>query len=269
MKKLMKALFVLLPVPVVLISCALPASADMFWEPDSEFWHEHHNEVEDAEHPYEFAGENGSVAFYSRPGKTVLEEVPNGDGLYIKYTWFDGTELWGCTNTESKKYGRRIDVWVRMIDMLRIYDDVQFRLDHAEEIERNADLSVEFEAVKRFPYPNGPEQDAVLYENLTGPFKFRMLYTDEAGLRWGGQNHHKWIEWYCIDEPLIEGAPERKYILSPEQEARAAAQSRQTTLLLAAVLVLAVVIVTVVLIRKIPKRQKATQQENEDTKSDV
>ena len=268
MKQFGKSLLVLLLVPTMVISCAIPASADMFWEPDSEFWHEHHNEVEDAEHPYEFAGENGSVAFYSRPGKTVLEEVPNGDGLYIKYTWFDGTELWGCTNTESKKYGRRIDVWVRMIDMLRIYDDVQFRLDHAEEIERNADLSVEFEAVKRFPSPNGPEQDAVMIENPID-LNFRWLYTDEAGLRWGGRSAHKSVDWYCIDEPLIEGAPERKYILSQEQEARAASKERQKTLILASVLVAAVVIVTVVLIRKIPKRKEAQQQENEDTQGDV
>lgn len=267
MKQFGKSLLVLLLVPVLVLACAVPACADLFWEPDYEFWREHHSQVETAEHIYEFAGENGSVAFYSRPGKTVLEEVPNGDGLYIKYTWFDGTELWGCTRANSKKYGRDIDIWVRMIDMLRIYDAYQFRLDHEAEIERNVDLSFKFEAVKCFPYPNGPEQDAVMIESPIN-LNFRWLYTDEAGLRWGGRSAHKSVDWYCIDEPLIEGTPERKYILSPEQEARAAAKDRQKTLILAAVLVAAVVIVTIVLIRKIPKRQKAPQPENEDTQGD-
>ena len=254
MKRLLKSLLVLLLVPVLLVSCAIPACADLFWEPDYEFWREHHDEVEDAERAYEFAGKNGSVSFYSRPGETVLKEFPNGENIYVKYTWFDGTELWGCSMAKLGEDNKYTDGWVRMEDMLLIYDSKQFFQEHESEIERNIDLSAEFEAVKRFPYPNGPERDTQVLENPRDSYDFDVLYTDEAGLRWGGQYFQRWTDWYCIDEPLIEGAPERKYILSPEQEARAAAQSRQTTLLLAAVLVLAVVIVTVVLVRKIPKR---------------
>lgn len=259
MKKFVKVLLVLLLVPAMVISCALPASADLFWEPDSEFWHEHYNEVEEAEHAYEFAGENGSVAFYSRPGKAVLKEFPNGDWLFINYTWFDGTELWGCARAdwEGTDY---TDGWVRMIDMLRIYDGTQFIEDHDAEIERNVDLSVEFEAVKRFPYPNGPEQDT----RMLDPYKIDFLYTDEAGLRWGGEYEHRSWNWYCLDEPLIEGVPEREYVLSPEQEARAAAKERQKTLLLAAVLVAAVVIVTVALIHKLPKRKESAPKGEDD-----
>ena len=271
MKKWMKALFVFLLVPVMLVSCTVPASADVIWVPEDDFYEAHWEECYYVvNRTYNLAGQDGSVDFWSAPGGTVLKKLPNDEEFFASYCWPGETEDWVCVTIRGETVEEEVTGWVRAADMTLLYDSLEFFKDHAEEIDQDSKFSVQFDALKLFPYPNGPEKDASVHDDWEEELPFSATYTDEAGLQWGYISYwHGYREqWVCLDEPMIKGAAERKYVLTPEQE-RAAAQSRQTTLILAAVLVAAVVIVTVVLIRKLPKRKEAQQPENEDTQGDV
>lgn len=251
MKKLVKVLLVLLLASVLAISCAMPAFADLVWIPEDKFYLAHSRECSKVNRGYELAGEGGNVELWSAPDGTVIKELSNGEIRFVGYSWSDGTVEWGLIESE--------DGWVRLEDMLLLYSNDDFFKDHAEEIEEiDTAFPIEAKEIRLFPYPNSPEVNTrVLDWGVANDIPFNASYTDEAGLKWCYISlwYNARNEWVCIDEPMIEGTTERQYVLTPDQEARAAAKGGQTTLILAAVLVVAVVIVTIVLIRKIPKRK--------------
>lgn len=256
MKKIVKVLFVFLLVPVVLVSCAIPACADLIWEPNDEFYEVHREECCEVKRVYKVSGGSGSVELLDAPNGTVIQELHNGEHIWIYYSWSDGAVTWGYLEAGSDQKG-----WVRMEDMLLMYDGREFMQDHKEEIESvSSFVKVEFQSVKLFRYPNGPEEDAIMFDDLDEEVSFSTIYTDDAGLQWGyvSRLHGEREKWICIDEPMIEGAAERKYVHTPQQE-QAAASRRQTTLILAAVLVAVVVLISAVLIHKLPKRKRASQ----------
>ena len=259
MKRLLKSLLVLLLVPVVVISCVVPACADVIWAPEDDFYQAHAEECYfiNNRRMYKLAGPDGSVEFWSAPDGTLLKKLPNEEELIVSYGWPGGTEPWACITIRGEDPGTHTVGWVRMADMIFLYDSEEFFKDHAEEIDQNSEFSVKFDTLKLFPYPNGPEEDASVYDDWEEELPFSATYTDEAGLQWGYITY--WYgyreQWVCIDKPMIKGAAERKYVFPTPQQEQAAASRNQTTLILAVVLVFAVVIVTIVLIRKIPKRK--------------
>ena len=267
MKKLLKSLLVLLLVPAMLISCAVPACADVIWGPEDDFYEAHWEECYYVfNRTYNLAGQDGSVDFWSAPDGIVLKKLPNDEEIFVSYCWPGETEEWVCVTIRGETAEEEVTGWVRVADMTLLYDSLEFFKDHAEEIDQDSKLSVQFDMLKLFPYPNGPEEDASVHDDWEEELPFSATYTDEAGLQWGYISY--WYgyreQWVCLDAPMIKGAAERKYVLTPQQEARAAAQSRQKTLLLAAVLVLAVVIVTVVLVRRLPKRKESAPKGEDD-----
>lgn len=258
MKKFGKSLFVLLFVPVLVLSCAMPAFADIAFDPfvRDPFYYTYRDGSYEAYRYYETAGESGSVELWSEPNGKVMRNTSNGELCYISKCQTEGDVKWGFLLDE--------ELWVHMDDMELVYDHIEFMQDHSAEIEyleRSAWLQAYH--VKCFLYPNGPEELAYVEEWNNHPVSFDLIYTDEAGLRWG----YEAKRWVCIDDPMIEGAAE--YVLASDVKKEVSLLSAYFPLILAAVLVLAVVIVTVVLIRKIPKRKEAHEPENEDTQSDV
>ena len=249
MKRFLKLLSAFLMGMALVLSAAVPACADVIWEPEDEFYQAHWEECTRVNRGYTLAGAGGSVELWSAPDGTVLKKLENGGARNIAYCWTDGGTEWGYTEwgLDDRDPG-----WVRMEDMKLIYDSQEFMKDHSEEIETVDPITVDFRSVKLFPYPNGPESRATVMNDLEESIQFETVYTDEAGLRWGYVAYQYGIRqrWICLDEPMIEGTDE------PEaQEGAATGMSYQAQLILAAVLVAAVVIVTAVLVRRIPKRK--------------
>ena len=252
MKKFWQSMFVLLFVPVLVLACAVPACADLVFDPGIQdpFYYTYRDRSYEENRYYTTAGADGSVEFWSEPNGEVLRNCPNGEHYLIRECKTEGDTQWGWVWFE--------DVWVRMEDMSLIYDHIEFMQDHSDEIEfLDHDTWLQADRVKYFTYPNGPEEGAIeteLYDSMA----LNILYTDEAGLRWG----YRAGSWVCIDEPLIKGAPEYVHVSDVKKET--SPLSAYFPLILAAVLVVAVVIVTVVLIRKLPKRKGAAPKGEDD-----
>lgn len=253
MKKFWQSMFVLLLAPIVLLSCAVPASADMVFDPfvRDPFYYTYRDGPYEAYRFYETAGESGSLELWSEPNGKVMRKASNGELCYISKCQTEGDVKWGFLLDE--------ELWVHMDDMSLVYDHIEFMQDHSAEIEyleRSAWLQAYH--VKCFTYPNGPEELAYVEEWNNNSVSFDLIYTDEAGLRWG----YEAKRWVCIDDPMIEGAAE--YVLASDVKKETSPLSAYFPLILAAVLVAAVVIVTVVLIRKIPKRKGAAPKGEDD-----
>ena len=258
MKSFLKFVLVLFVTAAVLLTAAVPAFADVIWEPNDAFYEAHRFECTYVNRGYTLAGANGEVEIRTEPNGAVRTTLKNGGLRNISHTWSDGVNEWGYTEwgydgSDNTQLNRDAG-WVRMSDLKLIYDSEEFFKDHGDEIETVDPIELSFASVKLFAYPNAPESRAYVFDDMEEPFTFETVYIDEAGLRWGYVGYYYGIrqKWICIDEPLIEGTDE------PEPEAETPGPSGisyQIPLLLAAVLVAAVVILTCVLVRRIPRRK--------------
>ena len=251
----MKHFFLSLLILTVTLTLAVPAFADLIYEPVDYFYVTHRDQCYYVNRIYTFAGTDGSVKIWSEPNGKSLKEHPNGEEQYISYCWSDGKIEWGYID----------DGWVCMEDMNLVYDSIEFIKDHSAEIESVDPIEVEFHSATLFSYPNGPEAGFIT-DDENPPFSnlFQNIYTDEAGLRWGYVEYFYGYreKWICLDDPMKGEDPateqsENTSVIQEEVSPTALTSdiSYPTLLILAAVLVAFVVTLTGVLVHKIPKRK--------------
>lgn len=211
MKKLLTTLLIL----TALAALAVPARADVIWEPDNRFYNTHQDQCEyTAGRAYYANGKDGFVTLWDAPGgSSVAMQLENGERLYIQWRYED----WGYAERDNG------GGWVPMEDLYLIYDYISFAEDHAADIRpyagEFADYAGDAEAVSFFSYPGAPEiqytysladwGEALL--NLTGgPDResyIQSVYVDENGLTWGfvGYMYGRLNAWFCLDDPAAAG----------------------------------------------------------------
>lgn len=183
-----------------MLALALPAAADVIFEPENAFYEKHRDECEYEDRTYETAGYDGSVTVWDAPNGTVLSEQPNGDRFPVLYRWHGKTEDWG--------YIESLDGWVPMDDLSLVYDSRQFMLDHDAEIVTGDPAPVDFDSAVLYRYPGGPAGGTLQEDEDYLPFSelFTTLYTDESGLRWGYVSYYMGHvnAWVCLDDAQNE-----------------------------------------------------------------
>lgn len=259
-----KVLISLLLAAAAMVSLAMPAAADVIWEPEDSFYKKHRDECVYENRAYEFAGYDGSAAVWSAPGGMVLEEQPNGGRVRVQFRWTGHGVEWGYF------YGLdgSIDAgWVPMDDLTLVYDSRQFLEDHASEILEGDPVPVEFDSAVLYIYPGGPVSDILKEDRAYMPFSevFSTLYTDGNGLRWGYVGYYMGRRdgWVCLDDPLNEHLDTNIVAVEPSAAQLRGAPTvtpgvtQKLPLVLAGVLVALVVAVTLLVIRKVRPRKRA------------
>lgn len=247
---------------VMMMGLALPASADVIWEPQDNFYESHREECEYEGRRYQMAGYEDNVTLYSKPGGSAQKTVDNGRDGIVQFIWQGEDQDWGFVYYAGED---GFEGWVPMDDLTLVYDSQAFEEDHGTQIVSGDPVQVDFTQGILYSYPGGPAGSVLEEMKEYQPFSeiFTQIYTDEDGLRWGKVGYYMGHRgsWICLDDPMNENLDTR--VVVPEPSAAQLRQSPSVSgggadpLLLAGGLVAAVVAVTLGLIKRIhPKKQK-------------
>ena len=260
----MRKLISFLLAAAAMLSLAVPAAADMIWEPEDSFYKKHRDECVYDSRAYEFAGYDGGVTVWSAPGGTARREQPNGGRVRVQFRWSGNGVEWGYF------YGLEgsIDAgWAPMDDLTLVYDSRQFLEDHAAELVEGDPVSVEFDSAVLYSYPGGPVSDVLKEETDYMSFSdvFSTLYTDGDGRRWGYVGYYmgRRDSWVCLDDPLNEQLDTNIVAVEPSAAQLRGAPTvtpgviQQMPLVLAGALVALVVVTTLLVIRKVRPKKRA------------
>jgi len=213
----MKKLFALLTALLLMVLMVTPAFADIIWEPyGNSFYERHRNECSHHERSYLTNGEKGYVTVRTSPDSlSEVVNMINGTRFFVVHIWTDkdGTQ-WGVGYPAGQFDS---EGWVKLSDMVMIYDYISFEEDHRHEY-KNYDGSADgLTEACTYSYPGGVYWGK--QENWGGgDFAlsdcFDILYTDENGLHWsfvGYYYGHKNF-WVCIDDPMNENLGMETYL---------------------------------------------------------
>lgn len=244
MKRLWSSLLAVLALAVL----AVPARADILWEPfGDKFFEAHRDEIEVVRRYFLANGEEGFVTLWDAPGgRKAVAQYENGEKLLV----YDVYRDWGLVMSrwESEKGGwEETYGWTPLEDLSLVYDHISFREEYGDQIrayrdelrDYDGDLSV----VNFYEYPGAPEiktthrprgDSAENYRNsLTGTGErsaVSQVFTDEEGRTWGYVDYfYGQVEgWFCLEDPAgtdfpVRQVPEAEYV--PPQPPAAPAAS--------------------------------------------
>ena len=270
-----RKLMTLLLAAVMAAALALPACADIMWEPYGNAFYESHRDETDYENRgYLINGAEGYATVYAAPDSLVeVVNFPNGTDFNVGMTWTagDGTQWAVGYHMEQTEDGwEDYTGWVPLSDLALIYDYNAFEEDHGYEFAEYDGSGNDLTAVCLYSYPGGTYSHTLEESEDYMPFDeaFTHLYTDGEGRRWSyiGYYMGRRNAWACLDDPLNEklGTDGYRTVAQvrageepiPAVDGADAIPAAKTWVMWAvpAALVVAVAVVTAVLVRK--KRNK-------------
>ena len=247
---------------VILLLCFLLAAphavyADAITQVDNSFFNRHQNDILPLGRSFIVDGEDGSVEIKEKPGTAEgLYQIENGDIVFVHYSClFDG-EYWGFINAG----------WVRLDQMLVLYDNISFVEDHADEF-----YSYEgtYEALEKaggavaWSWPGSGVRLRTIGDMQGWEFNRAYTWTDPEGREWGLERGYQGFSdsWVCLSDPMNGDMPAFNPAPPPavwvsDKEHVDLGKTRNPMVLLAVVLIAAVAVVTIVLIRNNRKHGK-------------
>jgi len=196
----------------LLIMTPLVAYADLIVEPENDFYRQHQSRIIYLGRSFVANGEGGSVPIKKEPSaKSEVANLQNGEVTYMQYSClFDG-DFWGFTTYVGDKAGGKSG-WVKLSQMLVLYDYVAFEEDHFDELYLyNGDYAAikETRAAIAWPWPGS---DAPLWtiEDLNMEnFRVAYAYRDAEDREWGFVTYLYGSRniWLCLSDPLNRDMP--------------------------------------------------------------
>ena len=117
----MRRLFGGLFVALLAMSLAVPAAADVIWEPEDAFYKSHAEDCTLLQRSFYTNGAAGYVNFYASPeSSSVTGQMENGEKLYVYWQYED----WGYVEEEG---------WVALSDLQLIYDYLSFEEEYGDQ----------------------------------------------------------------------------------------------------------------------------------------
>ena len=245
---------------VALLVLTFPAIvfADVIVEPENDFYQKHQSRILVLGRRFVANGEDGSVSVQNAPGSSgSAAKIENGETAFMKYSCrYDGA-FWGFTTERSG--------WVKLDQMLVLYDYVAFEEEHKDEIYR---YSGDYAAIKEtnaaiaWPWPGCGTPLWIIRDVNSDSLRVVHAYRDEGGREWGFVRYifgSKNI-WVCLSDPLNRAIPAFNPAPEPvrwvsETPHTEIPRSDNTVLMLITVLVAVLVVGTAVLIRVCWKRE--------------
>ena len=252
------------------LCCALSVSAlaDVIWVPENDFYNAHYDEMTNVVRHYYTNGALGYVTVQAKPGGAAIVNIPNGEKLYVSvsYTAQNG-ENWGLVEVDGN--GASVDEtvtgWVKMSDMLLVYDSQAFYEDHRDELQHPGDMcGLEYgKEYVLWAYPDSGVVTGTVTFDESWEFQFKDTYTDPDGRLWGyvGYYYGHVEAWICIDDPESETIPGQEIMtgeLIPAKDApevRSGAVSPYVTAAVAGAVIVAAAVIIAVVLRSKKRRE--------------
>lgn len=199
----MKKALSLLMALVLLCALALPARADIIWEPfyDS-FYEENHDRFNHAGYYVYTNGPDGGTQQFDIPGGEQIGTLANGFALYVQHIYTDPLgKQWGLFDDVSEEH-----YYIPMDQLLDRYDD-EFFDDHPEitgkAVPDGLSVKVPMEApILLWTYPCGVPTEATNRWDTDLTLGTTSYYQDEEGLYWGYIGY--WMghvdAWVCLSD---------------------------------------------------------------------
>ena len=206
----MKRKMTLLLALVLCLALAVPALADVIWEPESDFYETHFDECYYENRTYVAAGEEGIVRAFDVPLGKLTAEFPNGEEFRIEWIW-EREGGWGFFRYLGENE-RWQEAWVQMGDLTGKYDAVSFASEHGSEfVHPEEDVLLPLEGLKQlvlWTYPGAVDHSVFSVYSDSGepPLWFNTLYEDPEGRTWGNLGYYYGYRnvWVCLDDPESE-----------------------------------------------------------------
>lgn len=259
-----RKLIALLTAVLLLAALAVPAFADVIWEPENSFYSTHRDECAYHDRSYLANAGDGYVTVRKAPGSSAeIANIANGTRFFVQFVWTDQSGAqWGVGYPagEFDQMG-----WVPLADMELIYDYIAFEEDHGAQFGEYDGSGDALDSAYVYSYPGGMVTSEL---EASGDYRptFQHLYTDENGLRWtfiGYYMGHR-DGWVCIDDPMNEALGTAEYqaasVVRGEQDhlvgpAASVPAARSFPLwVVPVVLIVIVVVLTAVFVRRRGKR---------------
>ena len=203
---------------LLLIMMPLVAYADVIAEPKNDFYEQHQSRIVYLGRSFAANGESGGVSVKKAPNaKSEVAKLLNGEVAYIEYSCLYDGEFWGFTRYGASQitFGDKFDSrygWVKLDQMLVLYDYVAFEEDHFDELyPYNGDYDAIKETRAAIAW-SWPGSDAPLWtiedlnmENLRVAYAYRDAEDREWGFvtyLYGSRN-----VWLCLSDPLNRDMP--------------------------------------------------------------
>ncbi|MCL1810353.1 MAG: hypothetical protein FWG42_11415 [Clostridiales bacterium] len=197
-------LFLLMP--------ACIACADVVFKPENDFFNKHISQVVYLSRSFCANGADGSVPIVQEPGsKRTVAKLQNGDEVFIAYSCLYNGEYWG--------FSFDCDGWVRMNQLLVLYDYVAFAEDHPGEFYQYKgnyeEVNKAGEAVV-WPWPGADAPLWTVSDFDPANFSVSLAYLDEQGREWGFVTYlyGRRNIWVCLSDPQNGSLP----VLNPAQD---------------------------------------------------
>ena len=194
------------------LSLAVPAAADVIWEPEDSFYQKHAEECQLLQRSFYANGAAGYVNFYTSPGSGIVTaQMENGNRVSIYWQYED----WGYVETED------VTGWAALEEFQLIYDYISFEEEYGDQFQPyDAEACAplldgwEGDTLVLWPYP-GAEQASYVWQDAADgmeelkEYGFSSIFVDEAGLTWGfcaylyGNRNF----WVCLDAPAGRDDP--------------------------------------------------------------
>jgi len=245
----------------------LVAYADALVEPKNDFYTQHSNQIIYLGRSFYAVGEDGTVSIKKAPySNDNVAFAASAETIYIDYSCLYKGKFWGFT--------QRYSGWVKLDELLVLYDYVAFAEKHFEEFyfyEGDYAEIKKYASAIAWPWP-GADAPLWTFEDLdTANFRASCAYNDEQGREWGFITYLYGSRniWVCLSDPLnrdipvLNPAPEPGVWLS-ETVHTDIGKSVDSTLAIIIVLVALLVSGTAVLIRMVWMPEKTKPGGNSD-----
>jgi hypothetical protein len=239
---------------VMVLLMSKSAQADVIWTPNDDFFEKHYEECEQLGRSYTANGEEGYVEIKKDPrSKETVENVENATEFFVSFTYTDKKGIvWGVVEYDDSTG------WIRMEELLIIYDNISFMEEHKDEIKTYQgeadDIELGEEPVQFYQYPGSGTSISAIEIKEDKP-EFSYTYEDPEGRLWGYVAYHFANRgWICLNDPTnaqipaIQEEPEATMIPPAAElpDPSDSAISKEVALIV--VLVVAVVLCTAVAI---------------------
>lgn len=182
------------------------AYADVVWEPEDGFYNSHIGDCLSLKRAFKVNSidEEGLKIYESPESSKVVNTVPNGEEIYVEYTYTDaaGNE-WGLNEYYAG--------WFPMDYLSKIYDDVEFDNQYSSQfISKSGEVELpsagEDEVFYLYPYPGAKEYNSYFeVRNTSDNPYYTTVFNDPEGHSWGSVGYYYGSEgWICLDAPTAD-----------------------------------------------------------------
>ncbi|MCL1823606.1 MAG: hypothetical protein FWG44_05330 [Oscillospiraceae bacterium] len=267
----MKKCILTLTAVFFLLTCSLTVYADVLIEPVNNFYELHKRNILRLDRAFTVNGESGYAHVKKEPGaKNDLSKIENNKTIFISYSCLYDGDFWGYTFGYNTGHAG----WIKMNQLLVLYDYIAFEEDHADEFYRyEGDYGEikETDSAFSWAFPGADAPEWTFQDLDMNNFRVNHAYTDEYDREWGFVSYLYGSRniWVCLSEPLNQELPAYNAAHEPIPWVSDTAhvnipKSANSTVILIIVLVAALVIGTGILIKVVWKPNKTKTGGNDN-----